>query len=402
MNYPSELLNKTPLQGAVINVTDNCNLNCRYCFTEQNPKTMELDIGIQALNWLINQNEQKEIEYPIDLHIGFFGGEPTLRWDEFIVPLINYYETYLRNKYSKKYTMSFGMTTNGQLLNEERIKWFKEHNGNFLLSIDGDRETQEYNRPRKDGLSSFDELEPIIDLLLKYQPDITFRSTITPAMCHNLHKDYLYARKKGFKNYFSIPNFREEWDKEHLQILNEQICLICGTLLFDIENNNQPLGFNLLNQMINYCFNPAPQKQHFRKCGFGTTSIGITTDGKLSACQENSTYHNNNIFYIGDIWKGIDQNKQLKLLEQYNETKVYSNNCKNCEISNICQFLTCPSTNYAMTGEILKRPEANCEWLKILYFNSANLVLNAAQHNSKNFIQYLKETSEYAQGKEEF
>ena len=137
MKYPEELLNKTPLQGIVINVTDDCNLKCKYCFTEQNPRIMDLDTGIQALNWLIKYNEQKtEIEYPINLHVGLFGGEPTLRWDEFIVPLINYYETYLKVKYSKKYTMSFGMTTNGQLLTEERIKWFREHNGNFLLSIE--------------------------------------------------------------------------------------------------------------------------------------------------------------------------------------------------------------------------------------------------------------------------
>ena len=221
-------------------------------------------------------------------------------------------------------------------------------------------------------------------------------------MCHNLHKDYLYARSKGFQNWFAIPNFREEWDKKYLDVLNEQICLICGTLLYDIEHGYQPLKFNLLNQFINYCFNQAPQTQHFIKCGFGTTSIGITTDGKLSACQENSTFHNDNIFYIGDIFNGINKEKHLKLLTASDKTKVFSDNCKNCNISHICQFLTCPSTNYAMCDNILKRPVANCEWLKILYFNSANLILNAAQHSSQEFIQYLKETSEFAKKEGDF
>jgi uncharacterized protein len=405
MDYPKEKLYNRPLSGMIINVTDACNLKCRYCFTKENPAYMELDTGVQAINWFIAENEKRKLEkYPTRLTISFFGGEPTLHWDDFIFPLINYVEEYINPNYKEKYDIHFSCTTNGQLLNEERIKWFIEHKGSFLLSIDGNRETQNYNRPRKDGKDSFEQINKNIDILLKYQPDLTFRSTITPEMCHNLFSDYLFARERGFLNWFAIPNVRQEWPQDKINILEEQMHLIAGCILRDIEKEQIPLSFNWLNKMIKLLFSNAPQKPHYMRCGLGTTSIGVATDGSLSACQENSTYHDeNNLFYIGDIWNGINEERHLKLLEYYNgENKIYCNNeCEKCYISHICQSISCPSTNYALTGSPLNRPRAMCDWLRILYNVASNLVLNAAELDSDNFINFIQSNIEFNKKEEE-
>lgn len=37
------LTSKTPISHAVVNVTDACNLRCKYCFTHPNPSTIDLD-----------------------------------------------------------------------------------------------------------------------------------------------------------------------------------------------------------------------------------------------------------------------------------------------------------------------------------------------------------------------
>lgn len=400
MDYP-ERLSIHPLRGMVLNVTDACNCRCRYCFTSPNPRVMDLDTGIQAVKWFFDYNSQKKLDKKEKLSISFFGGEPTLRWDEFIYPLVQYVKTYILPEYKDKFDLRFSCTTNGQLLNKDRIKWFIENKGNFLLSIDGDRETQEFNRPRVDGKSSFDPVNENIDLLLKYQPDITFRSTLIPETAKNVVQDYLFARKRGFRNWFTIPNVRQSWNKEDLELLQHNMALICGIMLKDIEDGQNPLQFNWINRMIKAIMVKAPQTQHYMRCGLGTTSIGVATDGSLCACQENSTYHDlSNPFYIGDIYNGIDKERHLALLSNFDGSRcIYcKDHCKNCSINHICQGWSCPSTNFAMTGDVMERPEPMCEWLKILYFASANMILNAAQIDSKNFIEWAKFNTELTGG----
>ena len=46
------------------------------------------------------------------------------------------------------------MTTNGTLLNQDRINFLKENEIYLLLSCDGPPEVQDYNRPCRDGSNS--------------------------------------------------------------------------------------------------------------------------------------------------------------------------------------------------------------------------------------------------------
>ena len=74
--------------------------------------------------------------------------------------------------------IDLGITTNGTLLNREKIDFLYNHNIHPLLSIDGAKETQDINRPCQNGESSFDKIIEIIPYLLEKFPKTTFRSTI--------------------------------------------------------------------------------------------------------------------------------------------------------------------------------------------------------------------------------
>ena len=127
-----------------------------------------------------------------------------LLYDEIIVPLVLYAE----EKYPN--LVHFGITTNGTLLNKERIDFLKNHNFSILLSIDGDKETQNFNRPQRNGEGSFDLVEKNIDYLLQNFPMTTFRATLYQPTIKYLYNNYLYAIEKGFKNIFICPNARED------------------------------------------------------------------------------------------------------------------------------------------------------------------------------------------------
>ena len=99
-----------PITDVCLNVTEECNLACKYCFTEHHPNYMTLDVAKDAAKWLYNNaiESSKIQEKEVIPTIGFFGGEPTLMWDSIIVPLISWIE-------EQNWKFNFGITSNSVL-----------------------------------------------------------------------------------------------------------------------------------------------------------------------------------------------------------------------------------------------------------------------------------------------
>ena len=103
-----------------LNLTDSCNLACKYCFVEQNPHYMTYELAKFAVDFIMQNHAIKGLANKEKCFLNYFGGEPTLMWDTILVPLTNYIR-------SNNLPINLAMTTNGTLLNEERIKFLKEN-----------------------------------------------------------------------------------------------------------------------------------------------------------------------------------------------------------------------------------------------------------------------------------
>ena len=77
-------LQSFPLQRVVLNVTNQCNLACTYCYEysadriaqqDGKPKYMSADIAESAVEMLIKESAGRE-----GLHVTFFGGETLLNF----------------------------------------------------------------------------------------------------------------------------------------------------------------------------------------------------------------------------------------------------------------------------------------------------------------------------------
>ncbi len=389
--------------GGCLAITDNCNLQCHYCFVEQHPKNMTLDMAKQAVDFLYNNYQIKKQNNfyisPLDPFINFFGGEPTLLWDEIIVPLTLYIE--------KKYeNFHIGITTNGTLLNEEKIKFLNEHKISILLSIDGDKTTQDLTRPCKDKTSSFDKIIKNIPLLLQYQPNIVFRATVSQENVDQLFHNFLFAKSLGFKEWFFSPNEREKWSEDNLITLEEQVNKIFQYYLLLFQNNinvdfYSSLIDNSFRQAINiYDFlllnnnlkiNKIPI--YFSRCGIGTGTISINCDGDIFGCQEQNSRNNSNfIFKIGNLKDGINKDKQLKLIQSFINSDIKCENpkvCDNCKFSNECRVHMCPSTCYDLFNSFNQKTEVACRYRNA--FTNNALLLIKLLNNNQIFLDYLKD-----------
>lgn len=373
-----------------LNVTDACNLRCRYCFVEQHPHYMSWEVAKDSIDLLSKCKDHK--------HIQFFGGEPTLLWDSIIVPSIEYV-------HKNNMDIGFGMTTNFILLDEYKLKYLKDNKVSLLFSIDGNKETQDYNRPcPESGKSSFDILEPKMDLILKYNPRITFRSTLIPKTCNNLYDNLMFADSKGFTNSFACPDDFSEWTEDDVRNLENNVNRYSLYLLDRFLNNKPYIRFSpimkALGELALIDKNRESNKVSRRgtqMCGLGISTYSVNYEGGIFACQQMpSRGYDNNPHYIGDIYNGIDVERRDKLIENYRGhdlTCEDPNLCEECPRRFICNKGFCHSNSFLKFGNEYTKPRIRCLWDIILtksaYFIRSTLAEALPDKSYSEIIQML-------------
>jgi len=108
----------------VINVTDSCNLKCQYCYANNENKIQMINSKtiIKAVEKFANNI------FPNKLTVIFHGGEPLLAFDKIKEAVENM-------KHVKN--VVYSLQTNGTLLTEEKLNFFKKNKFLIGLSIDG-------------------------------------------------------------------------------------------------------------------------------------------------------------------------------------------------------------------------------------------------------------------------
>ena len=121
------------IDRACISINNRCNLNCSYCHFHTAEKAVHLT-GKEMNVFSILDNIMQHInKYDIDVFkLGFVGnGEPLLDY-EALHEYIKYISDYLSADKIAAYTI-----TNGTLITEEMLGFFKMHKVNVGFSIDG-------------------------------------------------------------------------------------------------------------------------------------------------------------------------------------------------------------------------------------------------------------------------
>lgn len=376
--------------GGFLNLTQKCNLKCKYCFVVQQPKEMTYEVAKDTVDFFY-KNAKEVNDTP---SINFFGGEPMLKYEEIIVPLTKY----IRKEYGEDYEI--GITTNGTLLNKEVLDFFKEHNIGFLFSIDGDKKTQDKNRSFHNGKGSFDKIKDIIPLVLEYQPMSTFRATIDHDNVYDISDNFKFAIEMGYTNVFMIVNVFTKWNEEEKEELKKQIKMLADIYMDQIRKGKK-VDFNPFNDMfgrikridnaeeLNLFRNQSINHIGFGRCGIGATkfaSVGMS--GNLYSCQE--LVENPELgdkFLIGNIYTGVDNEKRMDIINQFDPRNVIRSDnkpCKGCLMNKICDG-ACLINNYLANGDLNIMPEILCLYYQILLDEALRIIKVMADEKNEFF-----------------
>ena len=153
----------------------DCNLDCAYCFFLDKANLypgsdfrMTPAVQEQYIRQLIESHQTD------DVNIAWQGGEPTLMGLDFYRHSIELVEKYRRPGMRFLHTMQ----TNGTLLDDDWVEFFKEHNFLIGISLDGPRELHDVYRLDKGGKPTHDRVMRGLRLLQKYEVDYNILTAV--------------------------------------------------------------------------------------------------------------------------------------------------------------------------------------------------------------------------------
>ena len=149
-------------------LNEKCNFSCRYCYSAQGRSRDELDIHrIRPMVDRLLGNARRRGRVPFIMFMG--GGEPTLSW-----PLVEETVAYaLTQAQPGDQPVHWGMSTNGSILTEEMLEFYKKHSFELQFSFDVLPEVQNEQR------GSFDKVSANLRRLSDAGVYVRIRSTIT-------------------------------------------------------------------------------------------------------------------------------------------------------------------------------------------------------------------------------
>lgn len=152
-------------------LSEDCNLACKYCFLGNsckkskisNKNMMSKNTARRALLYFSQQIKHFPQFFNDYKEIIFYGGEPLLNFEVLKYVISEVKKMQEIDMLPKQ--LGFSLVTNGLLLDQQKIDFFKSENINVSISIDGIDERSNSNRVDKTGRPIFRQLIKILDLV---------------------------------------------------------------------------------------------------------------------------------------------------------------------------------------------------------------------------------------------
>lgn len=348
--------NSNVIKALCLHVAHTCNLNCSYCFASQGKykgdrALMSFETGKRAFDFLIENSGTRH-----NLEVDFFGGEPLMNWDV-VVKLVEYARS-IEKQHNKNFR--FTLTTNGVLLDDEKIDFLNENMSNVVLSLDGRPEIHDHFRKDYSGKGSYDAIVPKFKRLVEKRGGKNYymRGTFT----HNnvdFTNDIFHMADLGFKELSMEPVVCPPGDpyaltKEDLPKLFEQYEILAKEMLKRKKEGN---GFTFYHYMLDLKNGPCIYKR-ITGCGSGTEYMAVTPWGELFPCHQ---FVGDEKYSLGNIWDGV---KNTAVQDEFRKCNAYARpECKDCWARLYCSG-GCAANAYHATGSISGTYEYGCELFK--------------------------------------
>ena len=341
-------------------VTHQCNLDCRYCVQKHEDVSMTKETAEKAIDIFASSISEGE-----KAQISFYGGEPLLQ-KELIKHLVQYSSEKILSIPDTRLT--YEITTNGLLLDEEFILFAKAHKIFLALSHDGI--AQDPGRPDRGGNMTKAIVDKKLQLLLKHLPETVVMMTVHPEYAGRISDSIRFFHDMGVHAVNLVPAHGERvnWEDEDFEIFEREMTK--AEELYEQWNTGKD-SFRIIpfeNKIKNYI---RQRDADSATCHFGCHKLMVDTDGKYYPCTH---FVGRDGFSFGSLEEGINEEK----LDSLEAKRVEASDCKDCALRFRCRH-TCACSNHGNTGNMSEVSALQCEYEKLvirLADQAASVLLN--------------------------
>lgn len=312
-----------------------CNLKCKYCFyhdVASNRETYCYDVlSDETIENIVN----KTVGYfkePAQISFAFQGGEPTCAGIEVFKKFINKVNEVKKDVHDIHYSIQ----TNGTLINDEWIEFFKEHHFLVGISLDGYQSNHDLVREDRNNQGTYDRIMKTIEQLKKNEIDFNVLTVLTSSLSNHAKELYKFYQEQDLSYIQLIPclsdfNHESEYGlkpKEFFNFYNE---------FFDLWFEEYRKG---IYRSVTFFDNIIPMfagipPQQCGAMGFCSMQFVAESNGDVYPCD----------FYVLDQYKigNINQDTIVELAkskitqEFIQEKRVLSNQCNSCPYNKMCR-----------------------------------------------------------------
>lgn len=349
----AKMMVNAPIKAMCLHIAHDCNLRCKYCFAStgdfgQGRLLMSEEVGKKAIDFLLENSGTRH-----NLELDFFGGEPLMNFD--VVKEVVKYARSKEKEYNKNFR--FTITTNGMLLDDDKIEFIDKEMSNVVLSIDGRKEVNDRIRVRVDGSGCYDRIMPNFKRMVEKRGDKEYyiRGTFTKYN-KDFCEDVKHFVDEGFEQ-ISVepvvcdPKYPYALTEEDLPEVFAEYEKLANYI---IDTRKSGKFFNFFHFMIDLEQGPCAIKR-LRGCGCGNEYVAVTPDGDIYPCHQ---FVGQEEWKLGDL-DSMEIDREEK--QMFSEANIYGKpECKDCWAKFYCSG-GCNANNHEFTGDIHKPFKLACE-----------------------------------------
>lgn len=376
-----------PLQSIVLNVTNQCNLSCSYCYEFGADKIATPDGKKKFMDW---DTAQRSIEYLFaesgdrpSVHVTFFGGETLMNF-----PLMKQVVYYARQRAAElARNVEFSLTTNATLLSSTIIDFLASNNIGVTVSMDGTREMQDKFRIFSNGKGSYDIIRPKVEELISKHRSrpVGARVTMTSAamdvgkIYHHL-KYELGFHEVAFAPVTTSPDRLYSIGERGMDSVLDQFSALADEYLQHALRGEHH-GFSNVSDTL------AELHQGVNKslpCGAGLGMVGVGPSGDIAPCHR---FVDSDQHVIGNISSGIDPEKRNEFLNRGNIDTKYD--CHTCWARPLCAG-GCHHEAFVRYGDTGHANLHYCDWIRS-WTNKCLEIYGAIAEKNPSFLEHFAE-----------
>ncbi len=357
---PFAPLDKLPLSTIVLNVTNKCNLSCKYCYEygqdriadDSTAAFMDEETAFESVDFLMANSGSLP-----RLNLTFFGGETLLNF-KVVRSTIEYARRRARelNK-----AIDFSLTTNATLLTDEVVGFLSENHVGVTISIDGPKELQDKFRTFSDGEGSYDRILPRIRGLLgnHHTRPIGARVTLTSQVLDIVRifehlTEEIGFYEVGFAPVTTSPDTLYAIGDDGFDSMLGQFRKL-GKLYLEKAVRGGYLGFSNMTDTLAE-IHTGMSKNY--ACGAGLGLLGVSPSGDIALCHRfvDSPEH-----VLGHIRTGIDEGKRDEFASKTHLS--HKADCHTCWVRGLCSG-GCYHEAQVRYGDIGHANLHYCDWIR--------------------------------------